>query len=587
MTSTLAEKTDLPGSWRRPDVLLASLLINGLALVLPLVVFQVYDRIVPNVAEATLTMLLMMAIVVALLDGAVRVMRAILVSSTSSRFEHRATLAAMQHILHSETLSFETLPGGTHLERIQAIEKVQEFYSGQAMLLAIDLPFAALFLVLIWSMAGAMVAVPLVLLGIFLLISIWAGRSLSKALRKRSLMDERRQNFIIEVLSAIHTVKSMAMEKLMMRRYERLQGQSAENICHLGEINSIVQGTTAMISHLAVISFVSIGSMAVIAGDMTTGALAAGTMLTGRVLQPGLRALGFWTQFQNVRLSIEKIEKIFALPEEASRGYIPEDRKLGNIRIRNIRFRYPGMETEIIRGVDLDIRAGDSVSISGRNGAGKSTLVSLIMGFIKPDAGSVTIGGRDISDYDLEFMRSRISLMPQKGILFEGTVLENMTLFREGEAARQAAKLAHILGLDLFLSRLPDGLDTEIGGSAVDALPEGIRQKIIMIRALIGDPCIMLFDDANANFDMANDNRLLEFVSEMKGKRTLIIVSHRPSLLRLANQHYRLEDGQLTRINPSLAKPEVIASKVTSESYETVHNPQSEDRTPPQLEQCA
>ncbi len=536
----------LPTAWRRPDVLIASLLINILALVLPLVVFQVYDRVIPNSADATLTMLILLAVTVTLFDGGIRVLRAILVSWSSARFEHRATLAAMKHMLQADTMDFESVPSGTHLERIQAIEQITEFYSGQAMLLAVDLPFAFLFMGLIWLMAGHLVAVPIALLVIFLITSLWAGKSLTRALRKKSTMDERRQNFIIEVLGAAHTVKSMAMEKLMMRRYERLQGQSAKNINNLGEVNSIVQGTTTTISHLAIISFVSLGSLSVISGDLTTGALAAGTMLTGRVLQPGLRALALWTQFQNVRLSIEKVREIYAMSYEDPGNFIPPSGALkGCMRLSNVHFRYPDTDKDIINGLSLSLQAGESIGISGRNGAGKSTLVGLMMGFLKPSQGGIWVDGRPICDFDLEFLRGEISLMPQKGVLFEGTVLENMTLFREGEAARQASELARSLGLDLFLSRLPEGLDTLVGGSAVDALPEGIRQKIIMIRALVGHPKIMIFDDANASFDMVNDQRLIKWITKMKGDRTLIIVSHRPSLLRLADRQFRLENGVL------------------------------------------
>ena len=161
--------------------------------------------------------------------------------------------------------------------------------------------------------------------------------------------------------------------------------------------------------------------------------------------------------------------------------------------------------------------------------------------------------GKDILEYDLEYLRSQVGIVPQKGILFEGTILENMTLYREGKAIDHAIELAQMLGLDEIISGLPDGLDTQVGGSAVDILSEGVRQKIIMVRSLVGHPSIMLFDDANANFDIKNDQLLLEMLKVLKGDRTMVIVSHRPSFLRLCDRQFQLREGRVVLYKPAAA----------------------------------
>ncbi|MCG8073508.1 MAG: ATP-binding cassette domain-containing protein, partial [Candidatus Thiodiazotropha taylori] len=408
-----------------------------------------------------------------------------------------------------------------------------------------DFPFVILFLSLIWFISGELVQIPLLLLAIFAAVSIVLGRQLHNALKARNITDSRRQNFLIEVLSGIHTVKSMAMEALMLRRYERLQAQSAESIRKLAHINSVVQGFGSTFSQVAMVSFVSFGSLSVISGDLTVGALAAGTMLTGRVLQPGLKAMGLWTQFQSVRLSLDRRQEIDQMPTEISGEYDGPEPLRGDIKVDSIHFRYPGQEQWLLEDLSLQVPAGGSVGITGNNGTGKSTLISIMTGFMHPQQGEVLLDGRNIKAYRQEFLRQQIGFMPQHGMLYEGTILENMTLFREGEAIDQAMELSRELGLGEIIARMPDGLDTQIGGSAVNSLSEGVRQKIVMVRSLIGHPNIILFDDANANFDIKNDAKLMALIKKMKGSRTLVIVSHRPSFLRICDKQFELRDGQL------------------------------------------
>ncbi|HHJ12265.1 MAG TPA: ATP-binding cassette domain-containing protein [Chromatiales bacterium] len=551
-----------PTAWRLPSVLTASLGINLLALMLPMVILQVYDRIIPNQATDTFAILMLGMVVVILIDTGLRILRSTILSWEGARFDHRKSLKAMNRILDAETLPFEEHPTGFYLDKMHALEQMQEFYSGQSLLTIMDFPFVIIFLALIWLIAGPLVLVPIALLAIFGIVSLLTGRRLQQALLARSHMEDRRQNFLIETLQGIHTIKSMAVEALMLRRYERLQQQSAESVYDLSRINSIVQGLGASFSQLAVVSFVSIGSLWVLDGQLTVGALAAGTMLSSRVLQPGLKAMGIWTQFQSIRLARDKVRELFELPPEDG-GEVRSRRIIrGDIRLRDVHFRYPTQERALIEGLSLHVRPGEAVAITGANGAGKSTLINLMAGFLKPDQGEVLLDRRDIRSYDLEYLRAQIGIVPQHGILFEGTILENMTLYREGKAVKQAIQLSRLLGLDEIIARLPDGLDTRVGGAAADTLPEGVRQKIIMVRSLVGLPRVVLFDDANANFDIKNDNRLQRLIAHLKGRHTLVIVSHRPSFLRLCDRQLELRDGRLHPIAPVQQPPHQVVEGV-------------------------
>jgi len=536
----------LPKTWQRPEVIISSLLINVLALALPFVMLQVYDRIIPNQATDTFLVLIIGMLLVIFCDFLLKIWRSIILSWESAKFDHSVSLDAMDQILHTHTQDFEGKPAGYYIDKIYALEKIQEFYSGQSILLLMDLPFALLFLVLVGMIAGPLIAIPLVLLVVFLIVSVSTGKQLHQALVTRSVMEDRRQNFIIEILQGIHTVKSMAMEPFMLRRYEKLQLQSAESIYELSRLNSVVQGIGATFSQLAVISFVGFGSIYVVHGDLTIGGLAAGTMLTSRVLQPGLKAMNIWIQFQSVRLALDKVNDLFSLQKETSGELKTKEKLHGFIELEHINFKYPEQENNLLNDLSLTINSGESIGISGNNGVGKTTLINLLSGFLEANSGSIRLDGSDLKNYNAEFLRSQIGIAPQHGVLVEGTILENMTLYREDEATSDAIELSKILGLDKIISHLPNGLDTFIGGAAMNNLPEGVKQKIILVRSLIGHPQIILFDDANANFDIKNDKQLIKVIQHMQQqKRTIVIVSHRPSFLRICDKQYTLIDGQL------------------------------------------
>ncbi|GAB5451547.1 MAG: ABC transporter transmembrane domain-containing protein [Halioglobus sp.] len=539
----------LPKSWRRTDVLVASFAINLLALALPIVILQFYDRVIPSQSFGTLTALITGMVLGVCLDVFIKMLRSIILSWESARFDHKASVEALDRILQADTQAFDAKPAGFYIDRIHALENIQEFYSGQSMLLLIDLPFVVIYVALIAMIAGPLVAIPLTLIALFFLVSFRTGRQLHDSLATRANMEDRRQNFVIELLQGIHTAKSMAMESLMLRRYERLQLQSAEGIYDLAKINSVSQGIGATFSQLAVICFVGVGSVSVVSGSLTMGGLAACTMLTSRALQPGLRAMGVWTQFQSVRLAIDKVNDLFSIPREVSGDFTCKQAVRGRIELQDVEFGYAGDEAPLLRKLSLTVEPGELIGITGNNGVGKSTLLALMSGFLQPTAGSIRVDGVDLADFEIEFLRSQIGIVPQQGVIFEGTILENMTLYREGEAAELAMRLAAKLGLDEIISKLPDGLDTYIGGSAAGRLSEGVKQNIIIVRSLVGNPGIVLFDDANANFDIKNDNKLVSLVSELRGDHTMVVVSHRPSFLRICDRRLELRDGVLVPLD--------------------------------------
>ncbi len=539
-----------PTAWKRWDVLLASLFINLTTLALPLVILQVYDRILPNQATDTFSLLVFGLLIAAILDGVLRVARSAILTWKGVQYEHTEGMHSIERVVHSDLVKFESDSIGSYLDKMESLKKVREFYSGQNILMLVDLPFVLVFLSLIFVFSGNMVLIPITVIGIFVVISYFTGKNLKLALEQRSSADQRRQDFLIEVLQGIHTVKAMAMEPLMLRRYERLQSQSAASVYEVSRINSVVSGLGATFSQVVMISFVGIGSIYVVSGDLTVGALAAGTMLSGRVLQPALKAMGLWTQLQAVNLAGKRVDEMLSLPLEALKeNSVPVTLK-GEVELQDVHFKHEGNKEELLSGISLHVKPGEAIGIIGANGVGKTTLINLIMGFVNPTKGKVLLDGNDINTLDGSSVRSQTALMPQHGTIYEGTILDNLTLFREGYAVDQAIELAEIFGLTKAITKLPNGLDTRIGGANVDSIPAGVRQQIILVRSMIGDalygkPKLLLFDDANSCLDFGNESRLHDYLKENCNNLTMIIISHRPSLLAICDRHFELANGVL------------------------------------------
>ena len=527
------------------DLAVASLFLNVLGLAMPMSLLQVYDRILPNKSIGTMVFLLSAVLGALAVESVITFCRSAITGWVGARFEHKAGCAALDRLVMTGIDQFEKEGSGVHLERMNSLGTVREFYAGQALLTLLDLPFALLYLTLVGMMGGWLVVVPVVLLIAFGLSAMRVGTSLRDAIQKRMTADDRRFNFIIEVLGGIHSVKSMSMEAQMVRRYERLQESCAEGYYTVALKSSNALGVSSFFSQLTMISVAALGSIFVIQGDMTTGGLAACSLLAGRAMAPLQKALGVWTRFQSFLLARDRLEKIFTLPREAPIGLPKIPPVKGRLELEQVSFRYGEKLPFVIENASIRIEEGECIAISGGNGSGKTTLLALMQGAMRPTQGRLLVDGEDVTNFEPQSIRDQIAYLPQSGVLFQGTILQNITMFRP-EFDDVAVETAGLLGLDEVVSTMAQGFDTPVGDGAYDSLPRGIKQRIAIARALVNNPRIVLFDEANTAVDAAGDNFLRVWLERAKGKRSLVLVTPRPSLVKLADRVFDLDHGRLT-----------------------------------------
>ena len=538
------------------EVLGASVAINLLSLGLPIFLLQIYDRIIPNEAFSTLTLFGMALACVLLLDAFLSICRAYITGWNGARVQHSLSCAAMDRMLSSNVQAFEASAPGVQLQRMRAIDTIRNFYTGQAALLWIDLPFAIIFLALIAVIGQELTLMPIAIMALAAIGAVWSGRRLHAALEDRTGNDNRRYNFIIDVLGKVATVKAIGMESLMVRRYERLQGHSAAATYRSTFYSSLARSAGAMSSQIMIAGVAAYGCTLVIEGSLSVGSLAACTLLAGRAARPLLRLLGVWTQYQTVQIARRQVAEIFSLPTDREMATSGEEPKVfrpspawtGRIEFRNLSMQYDSAKSgAILRDLNLTIDANEVIGVTGSNGCGKSTLLHLISGLIKPSAGRVLVDGTDIEDYEPGILCSQICYLPQTGILFDGTILDNLTLFQNDERLDAALEVAQRLGLTDVIARLPEGYETRVSSGREDGLPDGLKQSITIARsfALSDDPRILLFDEANALLDPQTDQRLIELLNDYRGRTTMVLVSHRPTLLGIADRVFVLRDGRM------------------------------------------
>lgn len=529
-----------------PVIVLASLMSNLLALALPLGMLQIFDRVLKNQSIDTLVVLTIGIVMMMILEEILKSINGTVTNWLGARFKHRASMQVLNKFFQIPMRLFSKEEPGAYAEKMQTVSKVADVYAGSALLTLLDLPFIFVFLGVIWLIAGNLVFVPLALMALFVIVVIFFGRWMYQQILSRDMNDERRISFLTEVLSGVLSVKTMSLESIMQRRYERLKENSADQGERLFFGNNMASTIGSVMSQAMIVLVIFFGAVLVLDGEMSSGALAACMMLSVRALQPLQKGLSTWMRYQAFIAGDRRLTEVLSMPGSHELGLstlvgVREGIKLNKLTLKN---HSSEENSYLFKDLSLNIFKGQCIAIRGDSGSGKSTLLSLMNGIEQPDSGDILVDGESISEYQSETLRQKIALLPQDGAVFVGSILENLTMFEPSREAR-ALQISEEIGLDQIVAGMKQGYQTPLGENASEILPMGVRQLIAITRALAFDPDVILFDEANSALDFEGDKKLRQYLASRKGELTMVIVANRPSMVKLADLIYRIQDGQL------------------------------------------
>lgn len=547
-----------PFSSEKSTIIASSIVINLLALAFPLLMLQLYDRILPYQSLDTLVLLAIAVAIAVALESVTRAVRSYSTAWISARFEHKAMLAVTERALAEPLHDFERKGTGTVMDDYKSVSTLRYHYSGQTFQQLLDLPFTLLYVLIVFILSPW---IGLLLAGgyaVFIFITWKNGREDPILIKEQKQGDLRRANFLNETLSNVHTLKSMTMESLMLRRYERLQEGCARMMSRVTYALDMSAGIGNIFSPFMNMLIVALGAWLVIGSHLTNGELAACILLGMRALAPLQRLGGMWAKYQQDEMLRDNLALTLlqsGLPaktvvEEGTIQLVDRQMESAQLVLEDVHYRFPGSKVELFDGLSLTVEPGEFLAIKGDSGSGRSTLLQLMAGVLHPTGGQVLIDGKDITDIPLEELSEHVAYLPQKALMFEGSLLDNVSVFEPNRVDR-ALLTAKMLGLGDFVSKMPRGWDSPVGDTAADAMPPGYRQRIAIVRALSNQPNIVLFDDATSVMDSDGDATFLKFMEAIRGKVTVVLVSQRPSFLRLANRTLFLQDGHLHEVEPN------------------------------------
>jgi ATP-binding cassette subfamily C protein LapB len=542
------------------DVIGAALLINLFALVMPLFSMNVYDRVVPNNATDTLWMLALGVSLVIGMDFVMRLLRGHFVDLASARIDVKLSALIMERVLG---MRLETRPAsvGSFASNLRSFESVRDFIASATVTALIDFPFALIFLLVIAWISWPLVLIPIFGLIIGLIYAYIIQHKMHELSETTYRASAQRNATLIESLTALETIKTQGAEGVVQNKWERTTAFLARTSARLRLLSSSASNSAAAITQVVNVLLVIAGVYLIQERLLTMGGLIAVTMLGGRAIAPLGQAVGLLMQFQNAQMSLSTLDKLMEQPVERpeNAAFIHRPELQGEIEFRNVSFNYPGQGEAALQNISLRIAPGEHVIVIGRTGSGKSTLQKLMLGLYQPSDGVVRIDGIDLRQLDPADLRRNVGFVGQDATLFYGTLRENISIgapYADDSAIVAAAEVA---GLSQFVNRHPKGFDMMIGERG-ESLSGGQRQEVAIARAVLMDPPVLFFDEPTSAMDFSTEHGFKERLKRFAEHKTMVIVTHRTSLIELATRIIVVDDGRIVADGPREQVVEALQS---------------------------
>ncbi|MCK6406954.1 MAG: peptidase domain-containing ABC transporter [Rhodocyclaceae bacterium] len=511
--------------WR--DILIASLAINLVGLVTPLITQVVIDKVIVHQTHSTLIVLGVALVMFMLFTSGMTWLRQYLVLHTGNRIDAVLGSQVFKHLLRLPLPYFEQRPTGTLVARLQGVETIREFVSGAAVTLILDLPFLLIFLAVMFAYSWQLSLIAVGLLGAIALISFLVAPLFREKLNQQFMLGARNQAFLTEYVSGMATVKSLQMEPDIDRKYGDYLAQylaAGFSTKQVGNTYNVIANGLEQVMTLAILI---VGALLVMQNQgFTVGMLVAFQMFAGRMSQPLLRLVGLWQEFQQANIAVKRLGDILDMPQEPH-TLTPhrEQAGKGNLTIDNLAFRYSEHHPWLYKQLELAFKPGHLTVVMGPSGCGKSTLAKLMLGFYQPVEGHIALDGKDIRHLAANELRATFGVVPQETVLFAGTLYDNLVMAHPHASFEDVIFACKAAEIHEVIEKLPNGYQTEIGERGT-GLSGGQKQRIAIARALLKRPKILIFDEAVSNLDQQTAEHFAKTINKLKGKVTMIFITH-------------------------------------------------------------
>ncbi len=526
------------------------MLINAFALASPLFIMNVYDRVVPNRAIETLWVLAFGALTVFLFDFLLRNLRGYFVDSAGKIADIKLAARIFEQVLGIR-MAARPASAGAFANNLREFESLRDFFTSASLVTLVDLQFVMFFIAIVWLIGGPIAIVPTVAVPLVIAVGLILQMPLNRVVRRSFGEAAQKHGILVESISGLETIKSIGAEGRMQRDWEQYVGATARSATRARFLSALGVNFAAFAQNLVTVWVVIFGVYRIADGLMTVGALVACTIITGRAMAPLAQVAGLLTRYHQARAAYEALNQVMSLPSErpAQVRFVHRPELRGRVEFKNLTFSYPGQKFPALDDVSFAIGAGERVGLIGRIGSGKTTIEKLVLGLYEPERGALLLDGTDLRQIDPADLRRNIGCVPQDVFLFHGTVRDNITLgapFADDQAVLQAAQIA---GVEDFLARHPLGFDLNVGERG-ESLSGGQRQAVAVARALLLDPPILLFDEPTSAMDNGAEVRLKQRLEAVLAGRTLILVTHRASVLSLVERLIVLDAGRIVADGP-------------------------------------
>lgn len=534
------------------QIMMITFILNILALATPLFIMAVYDMVIGASSKETLKFLVLGILIAFICDIMLRMIRGQIMSYVGARLDYIIGSTVLQKILSLPISQTERSSLGSKLARFREFDMIREFFLGPMAMSLLEIPFVFIFLIAVGLIGGPLVIIPILMIVIYII----AALTILPIIQKRTTDDlthsASKGSFVTECFNNVRTIKQLGAEEIWLERFRDISTGNAI----VGIRNNMIGAVAQTFAHVVMISAgiltLTFGISRVFDGSMTVGALVATMALIWRMLSPTQAVFLALTKLNQIGISIKRLNQLFTLTSE-SNPYASSKLKQfqGQINFSRVSFRYSADQDPAVMGLDLQIEPGEVIAFAGANSSGKSTVIKLLAGLYQPQVGRIALDGVDIRQIDPLELRKSIGYMPQNSELFHGTIRQNLMLAKSSASEAQILEVCEWANLTQDIANLPEGLDTRIGDQTLLQLPAGFQQRLIMARALLSNTKIMIFDEPGNTLDEEGDRAFLEAIEKIRGKATVIIITHRPSHMRAADRVVLMNRGMVQTIAPA------------------------------------